>query len=739
MRPRNRPRRLCRVDTTGRRNRGETRAQVEGNHRLSQHVVTKPSNVPSGAPAPGASLRVVVASTFTAEPIRPTLELWASRFGWRLAIEFEAFDQAVQSLLDPTSATGRNARGVNVVLARWSDLGAAHDGSRAVEELSAALEASAARTGAPHLVVLARDPAFASLDRVLGARLQHVSGVHVLDAARTDRLYPVSDWRDAAGDASARVPYTPDYFAALGTVVARAVRALIEAAPKVIVLDCDNTLWGGACGEDGAAGVSLTEPYLALQRFMSAQSNAGRLICLASKNVEADVREVFATRPMELAWDAITAHRIDWNAKSANLRSLAAALDLSLDSFVFVDDNAVECAQVASELPEVLTLQLPANAERIPAYLDHVWAFDVLGVTEEDRARRGMYAEAARRDEARRGATTLADFIASLELHIDIARVDSADVARASQLTQRTTQFNTRPEPLSVADIQSRGSSAALLHRVALRDRFGDYGTVGLLCGALSADTLHVDSFLLSCRALGRGVEHRMLAFVGETAASLGAARVRIPYATTARNEPVRAFLAAVGTPVATADGGVLELAAADAAAVRFRPDEGGHPENVAAKSDRVRATTARASNDVLSAIPHELARIADIVAATRPALRERPHLQQGYEEPRAGTERRIARIWGEELGIDGIGALDRFVDLGGTSLDVVRVHSRLASEMGVAIDITELFRHPTVRALARSLDGTDRDVVAGAVARAARQRAALGAARTTSTNGRGR
>ena len=704
---------------------------------LSHQVVTQPSN--AHAPARGAQLRVVVASTFTAEPIRPTLELWARRFGWELVLGFEPFDQVVQSLLDPTSATGRNARGVNVVLARWTDLGAAADAARAVAELGAAIEASAGRTGAPHVVALAKDPAFAALDAELTARLEGVSGVHVLGAARTDRLYPVAAWRDAAGDVSARMPYTADYFAALATVVARALRALMEPAPKVIVLDCDNTLWGGACGEEGAAGVALTEPYRALQRFMQAQSESGRLICLASKNVEADVREVFATRPMELAWDAITAHRIDWNAKPANLRSLAAALDLSLDSFVFVDDNAVECAQVMSELPEVLTLQLPSNSEDIPAYLDHVWAFDVLGVTDEDRARRGMYVEAARRDEARRGATTLADFIESLELEIHIARVGSADVARAAQLTQRTTQFNTQPSPSSAADIQARVGNAPLMHRVAVCDRFGDYGTVGLLSGTVVGDVLQVESFLLSCRALGRGVEHRMLAFIGETALSLGAARVRIPYSITARNEPMRLFLSGVATPTASADGGVIEIDAPRAASTRFRPDAGAGAAEVSTNGARVRASAPRASNELLRAIPLELARIDDILAAIRPPLRERPHLQQGYEEPRAGTERRIARIWGEELGIAGVGALDRFVDLGGTSLDVVRVHSRMVGEMGLAIDITELFRHPTVRTLARSVDGAEADVVAGALARAARQRAVLGARRTSSINGRDR
>ena len=165
-------------------------------------------------------------------------------------------------------------------------------------------------------------------------------------------LYPVPDYYDPHGDELGHIPYTPAFYAALGTAVARKIHALRRAPYKAIVLDCDGTLWDGVCGEDGPEGVSLDPPRRFLQEFMLAQRDAGMLLCLSSKNNEQDVLETFRANPrMPLQPEHFVARRINWEPKSAHLVSLAGELNLGLDSFIFVDDNPTECAELAGPLP----------------------------------------------------------------------------------------------------------------------------------------------------------------------------------------------------------------------------------------------------------------------------------------------------------------------------------------------------------------------------------------------------
>jgi FkbH-like protein len=272
-------------------------------------------------------------------------------------------------------------------------------------------------------------------------------------------------------------------------------------------------------------------------------------LCLCSKNDEADVIEVFQQRPeMPLKREHLVAWRINWQPKSENLRALAQELQLGLESFIFVDDNPIECAEVEAQCPEVLTLQLPAEVERIPKFLAHVWAFDQLKVTEEDRERTALYQQNAEREQFRQAAPTLADFLAGLELTIEISELTPDHVERVAQLTQRTNQFNVTTIRRTEAEIQRLCQSAELeCLTVIVRDRFGDYGLVGVILFAGQPNALKVDTFLLSCRVLGRGVEHRMLARLGELAQARGAAFIEVPYHPTPKNKPALDFLNSVG------------------------------------------------------------------------------------------------------------------------------------------------------------------------------------------------
>lgn len=298
------------------------------------------------------------------------------------------------------------------------------------------------------------------------------------------------------------------------------------------MLDCDETLWRGVCTEDGPLGLSIDAPHQALQVFMVARQQAGMLLCLCSKNREADVFSVFEQRTdMPLKREHLVSWRINWRPKSENLKSLAEELDLGLSSFIFLDDSPLECAEVRAHCPAVTTLQLPGDSDRIPQFLDYVWAFDQLKTTREDQQRTSYYQQNLQRDCWRREALTFADFLAGLELKIEISAMTASQLPRVSQLTQRTNQFNFTTIRRTEAEVRHVCESGPLESLVVkVKDRFGDYGLVGVILFESLADTIRVDTFLLSCRALGRGVKHRMLVHLGQIAAERQLKSIEIPY-----------------------------------------------------------------------------------------------------------------------------------------------------------------------------------------------------------------
>ncbi len=369
--------------------------------------------------------------------------------------------------------------------------------------------------------------------------------MHLVTTGALQRFYPVPKYYDPHADRLGHVPYTPEFFAALATTIARKLHAARAHRYKVIALDCDETLWQGVCGEDGPEGVRVDENHRALQDFMLAEREAGMLLCLCSKNNAEDVYETFRAHPgMPLTIDQMAGVRLNWEPKSENLRALAEELDLALDSFILVDNSATECAEVAAGSPEVLTVPLPADAREFAGYLDHIWAFDRWGTTAEDRTRASMYAQQAERTRAEQQSASLEEFLASLNLQVRIAPMQEGQLARVAQLTVRTSQMNftsVRRDESAIRNLLQSGGYECLV--VSVDDRFGSYGLTGVMLLRTVPEALVVDTFLLSCRALGRGVEHRMLARIGEIARERRLAKVEIPFAPTPRNRPAEAFL----------------------------------------------------------------------------------------------------------------------------------------------------------------------------------------------------
>ena len=524
--------------------------------------------------SPDSKQAIVVTSTFTAEPVEKPLQFLLGELSTSMNIHFAPYSQVFQQLLDPASMMAQNLGGLNLVLIRLEDwipesaeLEVIHRSlHRAVNDLKEALQAAAGRSPAPTLIIFCpASPVWLSLpgaplglsrlemlnkfERDAANMFESISGVYAVTSSALLEMYPVKKYDDPHRAQVGRIPYTEAFFAALASMAVRKLYSIRKRTYKVIVLDCDNTLWQGVVGEEGPQAVKISEPYQALQEFMLAQNKAGMVLCLTSKNREEDVFNVFDQRPeMRLKLQDLVSWRINWLPKSENLKDLADELNLSLASFIFVDDNPLECAEVQAACPQVLIVQIPSQPEKIPAFLHHHWIFDHLKITNEDQKRTLLYQQNMQRDRLRQSSATYANFVASLDLEIEIQPLEDAQFARAAQLSQRTTQFNATNFRRTESEFQCLlQCSQVQVLIVKVSDRFGDYGLVGLLIYEISPEGLLVDSFLLSCRTLGRGVEHRMLAELGAIALDNRLPAVILPYIPNERNTPILNFLNLVG------------------------------------------------------------------------------------------------------------------------------------------------------------------------------------------------
>jgi FkbH-like protein len=627
---------------------------------------------------------IAISATFTAEAIQPGLAFWAGELGLEYEIRFAGYNQLFQELLDPAGLFARNRGGVNVAMVRfadWRQAGIAGEARRLVDAIHGAA------FPAPLIVVLC-PPEDAEAERIVREGVADLPAVHTIGPAEVAALYPVAEVDVPHADELGHLPYTPEYFVALATAIARKIHAIGGAPFKVAALDADETLWAGICGEDGPQGVGLDPPRRALQEFMAARRSDGMLLALCSKNNEEDVIDTFRAHPeMPLRFEDFAARRINWDSKATNLASLADELELGLDTFILIDDNPKECTEVEAGAPEVLALPLPADHAEIPEFLRHVWAFDRARVTEEDRRRAELYRQKAERARAERSAGSLEEFLASLQLEVTIAPMQPSQVARVSQLTQRTNQMNVSLVRRTEADILALDAEVLT---VDVKDRFGSYGLTGVVIFRCGDGALTVDTFLLSCRVLGRGVEHRMVAQLGEIALARGLEKVEIPFVAGQRNRPAALFLEEIGGE---------RLAASSAAAVGYRARRADNPP---ADSQSAPHATKRKINYLR--IATELRTPSAVLERIRATTRKPARAVS--EAPRTPLEKGLAEVWAALLNVPSVGVRDSFFELGGHSLLAVQLLSRVRQIYGVELSLEVVYSGEfTVAELAKAVE----------------------------------
>ena len=354
-----------------------------------------------------------------------------------------------------------------------------------------------------------------------------------------------------------------------GDHVGRLLAAIRGRSSKCLVLDLDNTLWGGIIGDDGLDGIALGqgsaagEAHVALQRYAKRLSERGVILAVCSKNDEANALAPFQQHPeMVLKQSDIACFVANWQDKAGNLRHISQTLNIGIDSLVFVDDNPVERALIRRELPMIGVPELPDDPAEYVRTLAGAGYFEALDITAEDRERAEQYRANASRDALRASATDMAGFLDSLKMELIWAPFDRAGIKRITQLINKTNQFNlttqryTEAQVLAVMEGEDEGRVVTL--QLRLNDIYGENGIIALVIAKIThSSDLDIDTWLMSCRVLGREVEQATLNILAARAKDLGCRSLTGTFKPTDKNSMVKDLFFKLGfEPLETTDGG---------------------------------------------------------------------------------------------------------------------------------------------------------------------------------------
>ena len=474
---------------------------------------------------------------FTVEPIEPYLKFHVLRDAIRPTISYGGFDTLMQEALDSESELRTAAPDIVVLAIELTMLDPKYtepdwSADHAIERLEQIYDTVRDNTSAVCIANTMIAPLYAESESApvqhgtdseiarinawiwqyaeAGAgRIVAVDWDHLLDYAGTDNAIDNRYWR------MSMAPFKGGFLDLYSREITKVVRALMGRAKKCLVLDCDDTLWGGVIGEDGIDNIRLDPDeesgrgYYEFQRNVLALHDRGVLIALCSKNNVEDIWEVMERKPhCLLKKEHLAAWRINWEDKASNIAALADEMNLALDSFVFVDDSPRECELIRTALPQVAVLQVPENLGDYPRLLVDDGLFDTISVSIEDRQRATMYRDEARRSKGRQLQVSLDDYLASLEQTLRVWEATGEDRARVAQLAQRTNQFNLTTRRHSEGQIDAfMNDDNAAVYVMSVTDRYGDMGTTGVLIAQRDDQIARIDSLLLSCRVLGRKLE----------------------------------------------------------------------------------------------------------------------------------------------------------------------------------------------------------------------------------------
>jgi FkbH-like protein len=532
---------------------------------------------------PLTPFRLAVLSNSTIDLIVPALVASAARHGIALEIIQPDYDQVAQEALTPDSKVNSSKPdGVLFALDYRAlplklSLGDQDASAAAVQGSLGYLQAlrNGVKTRSNPVCIFQSfappvEPLFGSLDRVLPGTTRHLidsinrslaqfvleSGDVLLDVAGLAETVGLAEWHNPQLWNLAKLSFSDEIIALYADHVARTIAAIRGKSRKVLVLDLDNTVWGGVIGDDGIDGIQIAqgdargEAFLTVQRLALDLRKRGVVLAVCSKNTDHVAREPFEKHPeMLLKLDQIAVFQANWNDKATNLQSIAEELSLGLDSFVFLDDNPVERGLIRKLLPQVAVPELPDDPALYARTLAAAGYFEAIAFASEDLNRAGFYQDNAKRAIIQKQVGGVDAYLASLDMTITFQPFDAAGRARIVQLINKSNQYNltthryTDPE---VAEAESDRDVFTL--QVRLADIFGDNGMISVvICRPGEPEIWEIDTWLMSCRVLGRKVEHMVLREVLCHARANGIRKLAGAYRPTDRNQLVADHYAKLG------------------------------------------------------------------------------------------------------------------------------------------------------------------------------------------------
>lgn len=533
-----------------------------------------------------ARVRLAVLSSCTIDHLLPAIRVAGLRRGMRFEVYKSGFGQYRQDILAPDTPLKAFAPEIILlsltareVLAQVPPSASAEEAERvlmqALEELRSLWRT--ARNSLNALVVQQTfldvyEPLFGSYDRLaptaptrlvarLNERLAEFAAqdrVLLLDVSRASARDGIAVWFDIARWLQGKIEIAPRAAPIYGELLSRVISAQRGQSKKCLVLDLDNTLWGGVIGDDGLEGIvigegsALGEAHLALQRYAKALKERGIILAVCSKNEAAVAESAFRDHPdMVLRRSDIAAFVANWEDKAQNLKVIAQQLNIGLDSLVFVDDNPVERARVRESLPMVAVPELASDPALYVNCIAESGYFEAVSFTSEDRDRADQYAANVQRDVLRGSSDGVQTFLSDLDMQLEFGKVTPVDLARASQLVNKTNQFNMTTRRYSTEEVARFADSPEnLVLQFRLRDRFGDNGLVSVMIMRSAPDdveTMELDTWVMSCRVFGRQLEFEAMNIAVELARDRGVRAFGADYIPTEKNGVVRSLYETLG------------------------------------------------------------------------------------------------------------------------------------------------------------------------------------------------
>ena len=558
-------------------------------HRLDLNQLTRLAKAIRKAKSEGKDFeplvpfKLAVLTNSTIDLVVPALVSSAARYGIALEVIQPPYDQVAQEALTPDSSVNSAKPDAVLFALDYHTLPlkfCAGDGAASNASVEAAVGylqmlRTAIKTNCGALCIFQNFPAppenlFGNLDRALPGTQRHLidsinrklaesvftSGDVLFDVARLAEVVGLADWHNLRSWNIAKIPFAEEFVPLYADAAARIIASIRGKSRRVLVLDLDNTLWGGVIGDDGVEGIKLGqgdatgEAYLAIQKLALDLRQRGIVLAVSSKNTDEIARAPFTSHPeMLLKLDHFAVFRANWNDKAANITAIAEELSLGLDSFVFLDDNPAERGLVRQLLPQVAVPELPDDPAYYARTLSAAGYFEAIAFTAEDLKRADFYKENINRMTVLKQHGGLEAYLASLNMTVTFTPFDAIGRPRIVQLINKSNQYNLTTRRYTDTEIAVlENDPSAVTMQVRLEDLYGDLGMISvIICRVIDLAIWEIDTWLMSCRVLGRRIENIVLNEIIRQARGAGAVKLTSKYKPTSRNGLVKDHYARLG------------------------------------------------------------------------------------------------------------------------------------------------------------------------------------------------